>query len=429
MRRARSHRTGATISLIVVVNWGIFSVAAAAAQASLPCEGWAAPVAVFPDSSTLANPSLVFAGAAEYFIGNARWPTDLREAGVRIAGSAGSSVPPPDHPGMNYILPVGGAADSGQLVLIWAEPKDRTKPTRPGDRFGSIYRSNFLGDRIRINDQPIYWSSPEPLYQGDDIIWRGARESSIRRSADGTLHLAFPTLDRGVVYLRLRDGRRPSDQTRMITEFLGEQGLYASLALGMRQDVYLPYIAGYSDGAASHPNSVFFRRSLDGGLSWEDRVLISPSEGREAHIVQSEVTSGGEIHLLWRRDILRKNGTLWHSMSLDRGVSWTPPREIAKPDRGNLAGLSVAADSSGALHVAFTSDGDRPHDQLYYLHWKAGSWSRPCSIDPRFAVTHLVPAVAADERGGVHLFWSRALVKGGRELVPVAVRSILESTP
>lgn len=421
-----------TILLLLSVANGVVFPAAATAQAPPPCESgaWAEPVVAFFDSAGLASPSLFFEAGEGYVVGNERWTTELKDSGLRIGRLGGAQIPIPHHPGMNYIMPVAGIDAAGKLILLWAEPpKHRGGPPRLGDQFGRIFRSAFLGGDIRINGQAVYWSMPEPLYQGEEIIWRGVRESTVSRAEDEAVHLAFSTLGNGAIYIRLNDGDSPSHQTRAITEFIGEQGLYTALALGPGKEVYLASIASHSEGRVQHNNSVFFRRSLDGGHSWEDRVLVSKSDGREANTVRAAVTSGDEIHLVWRRDILSGHGSVWHSVSTDRGSTWSAPRQITNPGPGNPAGLSVAADAAGALHVAVVFTGDMPHDQLYYMHWKDTSWSPPCSVDPKFPVAHMIPAIAADDRGRIHLLWNRGVPRAGSELASVAVRSSLEHVP
>jgi hypothetical protein len=172
-------------------------------------------------------------------------------------------------------------------------------------------------------------------------------------------------------------------------------------------------------------NSVFFRRSTDGGTTWQTPVLVSRSGRTEAHNVKIAVTSAGRIHLVWLKN---KSGgprpeVVWANHSDDRGHSWSTPQELAVPDALPYQ-LAVAADSAGGVHAVFIFMSHDGRDaRLYYARWEGKQWTAPCALDPDYDA--IDPTIAADGKGRLYVVWDRLQPSGAGARRSVAVYATL----
>lgn len=94
------------------------------------------------------------------------------------------------------------------------------------------------------------------------------------------------------------------------------------------------------------PTGAYYTRSVDDGITWEEPQQIA-GEGHG----QLGVTTVGEdeVHLVWRSTI-GGDGT-FHQWSANGGQTWSAPDR--HEDRGGFSGLpSFGLDSAGTLHMA-----------------------------------------------------------------------------
>lgn len=196
-------------------------------------------------------------------------------------------------------MPVAGFDHQGLLNLFWAEPR-RDLEAPPGIRqplsVERVFHAVFRGEdnELWLDGKRIVWSVANPIFAArETIIWRGARESSANAAPDGTLHLAFPSLDRGIVHLRQRNSPDPAERSRHVTEFYGDHGLHVDLARGRHG----PAPAG--DDAGQQPGR---DRHNDGA----EPVAVLPRQQRTAaELVRGRVTErqrGARMRVLVGRD-------------------------------------------------------------------------------------------------------------------------------
>lgn len=89
---------------------------------------------------------------------------------------------------------------------------------------------------------------------------------------------------------------------------------------------------------------VFYSRSLDGGVTWQTPLQVAGERHGELGV---GTVKDDQVHLVWRSNI-GGDGT-FHQWSADGGETWSVPDRFA--DRGGMSGMpSFAVDSAGALH-------------------------------------------------------------------------------
>jgi hypothetical protein len=276
-----------------------------------------------------------------------------------------------------------------------------------------------------VKGERLSWSTPRVIFEAYRIEWlgMGGRNPLPLIDRSGTIHIMFSVFDRQeLVYLR----EPTRSHVRHVTEFLAPRaGFYGSLALEPHGELYMTYISGFSDDAQEDVNSVFFRRSTNEGLTWEEPVLVSRSGREEAHGVQMAVMPEGPIHLVWRKN---KSGgwvteVVWYSRSDDGGHTWSQPGEWTVPGASPTA-VRVAADSAGGAHAIAVFQGRSSRiSQLFYSHWNGDAWSSLCALGG--GQDAYDPDLITDARGRVHLVWSRVMDAGQPSARGIAMHSVL----
>lgn len=366
---------------------------------------------VFRDSADIVRPSIALFGDSVVLVGNRfSSPHSWNMIGMRAAFPGKENLPLPSGV-LHFAAPLAAFAQDGRLHLLWAEPSEGMElrdTSRHQPRLTRIYHAEYWGSasQVFIEGRPLLWSTARLIYEASAIQWEGGRGSRAVIDRDGTLHLVFYLWGnrQGSVYLR--DNPRG---VREVIEFIRFPGMYPELGFGPAGEAYLAFINPNETSFERDANSVFVRRSTDGGRTWEAPVLVSLSGQQQAHNVRMAVTPAGQVHLLWLKN--RSGGftpeVIWHSLSDDGGRTWNDPVELVVPGaRPPFGALSVAADSTGGVHaVALFEHTESRHGRVYYAHWNRQGWSEFCPLEPDYE--GFDPVLATDHRGRLHVAWTR----------------------
>ncbi len=123
---------------------------------------------------------------------------------------------------------------------------------------------------------------------------------------------------------------------------------------------------------------VGYRRSLDRGVTWSTPLELA-SGNTSPGVDQIGVFTFGndEVHLTWDQPERR------HQWSYDGGETWSQPVTIMELGAA-FGGLNVLAkDSAGTLHVISAVG-----DGVYHATWDGQNWNPPEAIDRRFIDPH-----------------------------------------
>ncbi len=151
---------------------------------------------------------------------------------------------------------------------------------------------------------------------------------------------------------------------------------------------------------------IFYKRSTDGGLNWEQDTRITFDEARS--VAPSISLSGPVVHIVWyeKHD---DNSEIYYNRSVDGGESWEGALRLT--DDVSYSYEAVVSASGSDVHVVwvrFYSDG---YYQIFYKHspnggitWEVENWIStisPHAYNPSIAVNGSgVYVVWNDDRDG-----------------------------
>lgn len=124
-------------------------------------------------------------------------------------------------------------------------------------------------------------------------------------------------------------------------------------------------------------SGVRYNRSADNGATWSN-ILFDPDEGAWASL---GLDAEDKIHLVWQHGVGSLQGR-WHSYSVDRGLTWSPPKTMFEP--GPVNGLTrwplLALDGGGDLRYvtpfnAAEMNGQKLMGGLLHSVWSGNAWS------------------------------------------------------
>ncbi len=105
------------------------------------------------------------------------------------------------------------------------------------------------------------------------------------------------------------------------------------------------------------PQTIYARSSSDGGVSWSDRVALSPS-GVNAAFPAAAGASAGNVRV-WFMDQRTGAWNTWYTTSTDLGATWSTPVKISEATSGTayttVNGFTEAYGDYGEIVVTSTS--------------------------------------------------------------------------
>lgn len=176
------------------------------------------------------------------------------------------------------------------------------------------------------------------------------------------------------------------------------------------------HVAWY-DGRIGPPR-IYYKRSLDNGLTWESDVSLTPAAGVGYH--PSVAVCDSIVHVAWTD--MSAGPQIYYTRSLDNGTTWEAERNItpaAPPAGKNLASVAV---SGSIVHVTWMDMRSAP--QIYYTRSldDGVTWETDRSITPapaQFASVaasgSIVHVAYADFRFGMGapiIYYTRSLDDG-----------------
>ncbi len=108
------------------------------------------------------------------------------------------------------------------------------------------------------------------------------------------------------------------------------------------------------------PPRIFYKRSLDNGITWGQDISLTPTAGVSYH--PSVAVSDSIVHVVWTD--MSAGPQIYYTRSLDNGTTWEIDRIItpaAPPAGKNLASVAV---SDSIVHVVWMDM--RADPQIYY---------------------------------------------------------------
>ena len=162
---------------------------------------------------------------------------------------------------------------------------------------------------------------------------------------------------------------------------------------------------------------IYYRRSLNGGYTWEPEVRLTFTGTASSPAVAA---SGELVHVVWEDNRAGKH-EIYYARSMDCGRSWSRPVSIApgyasslNPDVAAVTVYSLITGSKSYVFVVW-EQGSTGSREIYFVRSTDGgeTWSTPQCIssdpadskDPSIAVSVVQPFPAVPPEVTVHVVW------------------------
>ncbi|HEY0095078.1 MAG TPA: sialidase family protein [Archangium sp.] len=362
---------------------------------------------------------------------------------------------------IDFFDPVLTVDRRGTLHALWGDHDagyERDTGSATSNRSGEQY---VLERVLHARYRDGHWTPAEVVYRGAGVSWLRTMVSRLEEDAAGNLQVAF-VARRGsgsnvLVHMRLGpegwrktewDGDRirrtalnPAPQS--VVAAIG--GLYPSLAVGPGKRIYLAFasaarIATGGRTPGGDTNSLWVRRSDDGGMTWSVPMLAHRAGPMGAYEPKIVAAGHDTVHLLWQKQLDQRPGEdeIWHSISTDGGVTWGSPARVRPPGSQPLRNLQVVGTARGELYMAFAHQpaaaeqyADRRrgpvHEQIYYARWRGSRWSAPRLLRPEVGV--LPFDLRIDRAGRLHLLWAYMAASGSGGQMERRIQSYAVASP
>jgi hypothetical protein len=292
------------------------------------------------------------------------------------------------------------AVDSkGNVHFVWCE----TSALPDGDQ-ESIYYSTWNGSQW---SQYVDIASPAP-----DI-----RRNSIVIDEQDVLHMTYVDSREGnpyrIVYTAVEVDKAFSAANWAPMQYINERGVsYFNEISAFKNTLHVVYEdTGNTGGACSGCADMFYRRSVDGGDTWESAIRLLETEGGSSrpHI---SLDRNGILYVSWDEGWDRLTGFGspefgLYTMSKDQGETWAEPMVIRYPDNTNSQ-LVVEGDGGGGIMLVWRTTSPS-YPGVYYI-WSSDygvSWTQPATL-ASFVSRDMINYfdsydMATDSAGHIHL--------------------------
>jgi hypothetical protein len=160
-----------------------------------------------------------------------------------------------------------------------------------------------------------------------------------------------------IYYTRSIDGGRTWDKNELFTQFDGYSNFFPDLAV-VDNTIHVVY-ENWSYGMR---DVIVYRKSIDNGETWSNETAISPDDGFHSMNVHI-AASGQNVHVVWEDDRNGNSYNVFYKRSLDGGNTWDDGLGNIGYDRqlsfinywSDMEGADAIAVSGNHVHILSTS--------------------------------------------------------------------------
>ena len=276
---------------------------------------------------------------------------------------------------------------------------------------GSSWNAPVNVDGIDNGDENEFRASPSIVANADRvmIMWSEANQNSGASS------------DLDIVYsVSTNDGSSWSDFDD-VSEYYYEADSGAPALAYASDYLYLAYIdnGDYDQEDASngcdergYDGDIFFTRSDDGGMSWDELTVLSNTDSDEETDLEAtgqtaqhrtDITaSGSDVHVVWNDyNGWDGIGNIYAASSSNNGEDWNTPELIFTDTGGPTYGVTVDSNGDNIVVAWITNSGD-----MYSAYSTNGgnSWSDAVLVSDGSGLYYM-PEILYNE-GKFHLVWT-----------------------
>jgi len=236
------------------------------------------------------------------------------------------------------------------------------------------------------------------------LTWNSGLSTNPSIAADtgSGIHLAWQDYSPGnaeIFYKKSPDkGTSWSAATRMTWNAALSSGPWIAVDSSFRiHIVWSAYVPGGSE--------VFYKRSLNGGLSWSPLHRLTWSSGNSfSPIVGVDGANG--VHVVWYDDSAG-NFEIYYKKSTDGGANWSIPKRLTWNPVSSIW-PRISLDSGTGVHIVW-EDGNQgdwnAHEILYKRSMDSGTtWQAVNRLTWNSGGSYN-PCIDTDSSGGVHIAW------------------------
>ncbi len=145
---------------------------------------------------------------------------------------------------------------------------------------------------------------------------------------------------------------------------------------------------------------IYYRRSLDAGLTWQPIVRVTNQAGISEF--PAIAVSGSTVHAVWV-DTRDGNREIYHARSIDSGATWSTEARLTTSTA--MQGNPSIAASGGFVHVVWHDNRDGNREIYYKRSTTSGaSWDPDARLTQTAGPGSVYPAVASSG-SDVHVIW------------------------
>jgi parallel beta-helix repeat protein len=185
-----------------------------------------------------------------------------------------------------------------------------------------------------------------------------------------------------------------------------------SLAVDVGGNVHIAWY-DYDDIAGSGTDYDVFYKRYEVGVGWTSAELVSTESTGDSYYPSLAVDSGGNVHVAWY------DGTIYDGSGIDDdifykryevGVGWTTTEVVSMESTGYSYWPSLAVDSGGNVHIAWTDytdyAGSGTDYDVFYKRYEVGvGWTTTEVVSTESTATSWNPSLAVDLAGNIHVAW------------------------
>lgn len=333
----------------------------------IPEPVWAEPLPVVNSSDPLLSPVLAAAGDGRF---HALWSQPPAGSAVNAAAAAGQTLyysrlnagswapgrPILNSPDGKADQPALAADTAGALFAVWS-----------GGASGQIFFSRAVAARA---SSVAEWIAPVALPSPREA----GSHPDIQIDAVGTLYVTYAVPqneDRGIYLVKSENsGDTWSPPIQLLDAAAAgwqmvDQPQLALVNPEMMHAIWIHHLL--PDGTS--PQALAYARSVDGGETWSEPVLV---EERAVYMAQLAAMDERSVHLAWL-EMVDGRLSLFHQYSIDGGFNWSDPAVVFTPDAtGGPFTLLSAPDGLHLLQLAQTIVDDR--QVLLEWLWDGARW-------------------------------------------------------
>ena len=152
----------------------------------------------------------------------------------------------------------------------------------------------------------------------------------------------------------------------------------------------------------------YYRRSLDGGVTWGPEVRLTFDPGApKSSWAPSLAVAGDLVHVAYF-DFRTGVARIYYQRSLDRGATWTPTSErlISDPTDAQPSARPVLSARGTQVRMTYWREANGPADIVIAGSTNGGAtWAPPGRLTANTAISATHPQIALAPNGSNHVIW------------------------